>query len=89
MNDILKAIGGSEACAIPEQLKPLIQGIIEGKVLQFALIVELDDGAIMDCYPQLDDKANSYAMLGAITALERDFLRSRIASRVQYVEDSD
>jgi hypothetical protein len=72
---------------IPEEIKPIVKLLLEGRIKQMVVIAELDDGNILDCYPVLDDSAHRYAMVGAIENLKRDYMRSHIQSRVPYVEE--
>ncbi len=87
--DINKLIGESQEGVLPEQVAPLVQAIIEGRVKQMCLIVEMADGCFMDCYPILDDGCNRFAMVGAIEVLKRDYMRTHIQSRVNYVEQDE
>lgn len=82
-------IGEAQDDVLPESVAPLVQAIIEGRVKQMCIIVELDDGNFMDCYPVIDDECNRYSMLGAIEVLKRDYMRTHIESRIQYVEQDD
>jgi hypothetical protein len=72
---------------IPEEIKPIVKLLLEGRIKQMVVIAELDTEYILDCYPILDDSANRYAMVGAIENLKRDYMRSHIQSRVPYVEE--
>lgn len=72
---------------IPEGMGPFIQALIEGRVKQFVLVVELDDGSIMDCMPRIDEEGcDHYRMLGAIESVKRDYMRLFIDSRWEYAD---
>jgi hypothetical protein len=86
VSDISKLVGGASLDVLPEQLKQLICAILEGRVMQFAVVVEFEDGTFGDCFPTLCDGANRYAMLGALEALRRDYLREHIQSRTEYLK---
>jgi hypothetical protein len=56
--------------------------------VSLVVIAELDDQEIGDLYT-LDmngSRSNRFALLGAIEALKRDFLRAEIDSRVAYAQ---
>lgn len=72
--------------ALPEPLKPIINMLIEGRIKTLIVIAEDSDKNISDMY-RLDmdgGKSNKYAVLGAIEALKRDFMRTHIESRIEY-----
>lgn len=87
----VRALIGDRLAALPEELLPVIDDIVAGKVRSLIVLVELDDGEIGDLY-SLDmdgSPSNRLAVLGAIEHLKRDFMRDQIESRVRYVETRD
>lgn len=93
--DIKKLIGDASA-ALPEELVPIINGIINGDIVSLAVIVEDQEGHMGDMWvTDLNDgETNRFAMLGALENLKRDFMRAEIESRVPYAwgdveEDED
>lgn len=75
--------------AMPEEARLLVQMIIEGRVKQFAIIIEDENGCFLDKFPVLDDSASRMGMIGALEVLKRDYMRIFAASRVEYVERED
>lgn len=88
--DLQKLIGDRSA-AIPEQLLPIIEGIVNGDVVSLVCLVETRDGDVGDLFEldMNDGHSNLYAVLGGIEALKRDFMRAHIESRVPYVEPQE
>lgn len=88
--DLQKLIGDKSA-AIPEQLMPIIEGIISGEVVSLVCLIETRDGDIGDLFElnMNDGESNLYAVLGALEALKRDFMRIHVESRVPYVEPEE
>lgn len=79
---------GDRLAALPEELLPVIDDIAAGRVRSLVVLVELDDEEVGDLFA-LDmngTRSNRFALLGAIEALKRDFMRAHIRSRVDYVE---
>lgn len=72
--------------AMPEEARLLVQMILEGRVKQFAIIIEDENGCFLDKFPILDDSASRMGMIGALEVLKRDYMRIFAASRVEYVE---
>lgn len=87
----VRALIGDRLAAMPEELLPVIDDLVAGRVRSMVLLVELDDGEIGDLY-SLDmngSQSNRLAVLGAIENLKRDFMRDQLESRVRYVETRD
>lgn len=90
MNDELKRLVGElSPDVMPEQLKPLISGLLDGTIRQFAVIMEHDDGTFSDCFPTTGENPNRFAMIGALEVLLRDYMRVHIDSRIEYVKRGD
>lgn len=87
--DVAAMIGAGADDVIPPQIAPLLKALLEGRVKQMVVIAEMDDGAIMDAFPIIDDKANRFAMLGAIETVKRDYMRCELQSRVEYVQHTE
>jgi hypothetical protein len=85
----MKDIFSMDAGAMPEQVKELVNALIEGRVRQLALIVETTEGTVMDCFQIIESNANRFTMVGAIEILKRDYLRAQVQSRVEYQEKTD
>lgn len=85
--DLIKLIGDKTA-ALPQELVPIIERIISGEVVSVVCIVELQDGSVGDLFEldMNDGHSNRYAVLGALEAAKRDFLRAHIESRIPYIE---
>lgn len=71
--------------AMPEEVRTLVQMILEGRVKQFAIIIEDERGCFFDKFPVLDDSASRMGMIGALEVLKRDYMRLFISSRVEYL----
>jgi hypothetical protein len=84
--DLSKLIGMVAEGVIPEEIAPLVEALIEGRVKQFAAVAELDDGTVIDAFPVLDETANRMVMVGALEVVKRDYMRIHVRSRVEYVE---
>lgn len=80
--DLSKLTGDVDA--IPETLKPILAGLLEGRIKQLVVIAEMDDGCIMDCFPVFDSDANRYVMVGALEVMKRDYMREQVQARIQY-----
>jgi hypothetical protein len=78
--DLLSADAG----AMPEQVRELVNALIEGRVKQLALIMEMTDATIIDCFQIIEADASRFAMVGAIEILKRDYLRCQVQSRKEY-----
>ncbi len=86
-----RSLIGDRLSALPEELLPVIDDIVAGRVRSLVVLVELDDGEWGDLY-SLDmngSQSNRLAVLGAIENLKRDFMRDQLESRVSYVEARD
>ena len=84
----VRSLIGDRLAAMPEELLPVIDDIVAGRVRSLVLLVELDDGEWGDLY-SLDmngSRSNRLAVLGAIENLKRDFMRDQLESRVSYLE---
>lgn len=79
-----KLLGACAEGAVPPEVAPPVQALLEGRVKQCVIIFEDSNGDFLDCYPILDDNASRLAMLGAIETVKRDYMRSEIDSRVRY-----
>lgn len=88
--DLSKLIGDKMA-ALPPELEPVIEGLINGEIISIALVTEYQDGHVGDlfCLNMNDGQSNIYAVLGAIETVKRDFMRAHIESRIPYVETED
>lgn len=84
--DLERLIGGCDENAVPQEIAPIVQALIEGRIKQLVLIAEMEDGRFMDAFPILDDSAHRFGMVGAMECVRRDYMRSQIESRVSYVE---
>lgn len=78
-----------DAGAMPEQVKDLVNALIEGRVKQLALIMEMTDNTIIDCFQIIEPDASRFAMVGAMEILKRDYLRCQVQSRMEYQEKTD
>lgn len=75
-----------DAGAMPEQVRELVQALIEGRVKQMLIIAEMREGTVFDGFHIIDDDANRYTMLGALETLKRDYMRAQIQPRIEYQE---
>lgn len=82
-------IDATQVNALPEEARLLVQMIIEGRVKQFALIIEDENGCFYDNFPTLDDSASKMGMIGALEVLKRDYMRCFIDSRVEYLQPGE
>jgi len=87
----VRALIGDRLAALPEELMPVIDDIVAGKVRSLIVLVELDDDEIGDlCVLDMNgSRSNRFAVLGAMAAMQRDYLRAHIASRVEYAEPDE
>lgn len=87
----VRALIGDRLAALPEELLPVIDDIVAGKVRSLIVLVELDDDEIGDlCVLDMNgSRSNRFAVLGGLAALQRDFLRQYVESRVPYAEPDE
>lgn len=78
---------------LPEEIKPLVFLLLEGKIRSMAVVFETDDGRVGDAwFVDIEGDSNRYTLLGGIEALKRDYMRLEIESRQEYfpvIEDDD
>jgi hypothetical protein len=75
------------AGAIPDEVKVIVQLLIEGRIKQLIVIAEIEDGKFLDgVFIQQPNDCNRYAMIGALDVSKRDYMRMEIQSRVPYLE---
>ncbi len=88
--DIKKLIGDASA-AMPEELSPIIDGIIHGDVISIALVAEHRDGSLGDLFffDLNDGDTNVLAVIGCLETLKRDIMRCTVKSRLNYREETD
>lgn len=91
--DIKQLIGdGSSFDALPEGIRDFISDLLSGGVRQYAIVAEVDNGSICSLMDVLNEEEhNVFTLLGAITAIQRDYMRLHIESYVEYerLEDDD
>lgn len=77
----------AESDAMPEEVKLIVAGLIEGTIKSLVIIAEMQDGDFSDGYyvDMNDGKSHRMAILGAMETLKRDFMREEIESRREYV----
>jgi hypothetical protein len=87
----LQALIGDATAALPEELIPVIDGIIHGDIVSLAVVVERQDGVIGDLWvtDMNDGKSNRFAVLGGLENLKHDFMCAEIESRVDYAWDPE
>lgn len=78
-----------DAGAMPEEVRELVQALIEGRVKQMLFIAEMQEGTIADMFKIIDQNANRFTMVGAIESMKRDYMRAQIQPRIEYVERTD
>lgn len=89
--DLNKILQNAEANPVPEELRPIIERVLSGEVKSIVVLIEEQDGGVGDlfCLDMNGGQSNVYAVLGAIEALKRDFMRAVVESRVPYHEAQD
>jgi ABC-type phosphonate transport system ATPase subunit len=71
--------------AVPNEVKPLVAGLLSGQIKSLAVVFETIDGDVGDAwFLDIDDNSNRYTLLGAIESLKRDYMRCEIESRLEY-----
>ena len=78
-----------DAGAMPEEVRELVQALIEGRVKQMLFIAEMQEGAVCDMFKIIDQNANRFTMVGAIESMKRDYMRAQMQPRIEYVERTD
>lgn len=84
MSPELQKILADDAGAMPEEVSALVTALLEGRVKQMLLIVELEDNKIMDMFKIIAPDSNRYSMLGAIEVVKRDYMREQTQARIEY-----
>lgn len=79
-------LAGVTVGALPDEVRDLVGFLIEGRVKQLVFAAELDDCQVLDAIFTQDKRCNRYVMVGALEVLKRDYMRSEIQSRIEYVE---
>jgi len=83
--DISKLAGPSAFDVLPDEIKPLVSLLLEGKIRSMAVVFETNDSDVGDAwFLDIDSESNRYTLLGAIEALKRDYMRLEIESRLEY-----
>lgn len=69
---------------LPEDMKPIIERLLDGRFRSLLIIAEEDDGHFGDmfCLDMDGTVSNMYALLGALESVKRDLL-DMIPSRLQ------
>lgn len=72
---------------LPDELKPIVAGLLSGEIRSLAVVFETADGDMGDAwFLDIDEpmSSNRYALLGALEGLKRDYMRCEIESRLEY-----
>ena len=75
---------------LPNHLKTLVTGILEGRVRQYALVVEYETGGCATGFEVINDETyNSFTLLGGIEVLKQDFFHNRMGRSETSSEGDD
>lgn len=88
MNNTIR-LSNQNAGALPDEVHGFVRAVIEGRVKQFALVIEMNDGTMSDQFVFLDDSADRFRMIGGLTVLLRDYMRCNTEGRLEYVPIQD
>lgn len=80
-----------DASPLPDEVKELVSGLLEGRVKTLIVVAELQDNDFLEgIFVDLDgNTSHRYAVIGAIESVKRDFMRMEVESRVEYLELDD
>jgi len=86
--DIQKLIGSPSLETMPEAVRDLMRDLLEGRVRQYAIVAELDDGNIGVGFHVVNEQdLNVYTMLGAIETLKRDYMDMEVPGILDVYQD--
>ena len=76
--ELEKLIGELDEGALPNEINEFLQALLEGRVRQFVIVAELDDGTMFSDYDVLSPEAGSFAMIGALEVMKHDYMRVEV-----------
>lgn len=71
-------IGAPQPDLLPMDIRKLVEKILNGEVIQYALCVNASDGSVYTAHNILDNDWDVFKMLGALTVLKDDVLAKHI-----------
>lgn len=80
-----------DSFALPDEVKEVVAGLIEGTIKSLVIIAEMQDGQYLEgIFNDMDGgQSHKYGMIGALESIKRDWQRMFVESRIEYLEFDD